>query len=144
LFDTAGQEDYDRLRPLCYPQTDVVVISFAITSPSSLYSVQRKWHPEVNHFVSDVPIVLVGLKGDLRRDKCEIQRLKEQSQTPVSFKDGLDVAKRIGAEAYVECSALTGEGIKEAFEAVSTLALVGQVSGPEHLADSKDQKCIVM
>jgi Ras family protein A len=42
LWDTAGQEDYDRLRPLSYPDSHVVLICFAIDSPDSLDNVSEK------------------------------------------------------------------------------------------------------
>lgn len=42
LWDTAGQEDYDRLRPLSYPQTDVFLICFSLVSPCSLENVKVK------------------------------------------------------------------------------------------------------
>jgi len=45
LWDTAGQEDYDRLRPLSYPDTDVILMCFAIDSPDSLENI-----PEVNNY----------------------------------------------------------------------------------------------
>lgn len=48
LWDTAGQEEYDRLRTLSYPQTNVFVICFSISSPASFENVKHKWHPEVN------------------------------------------------------------------------------------------------
>jgi hypothetical protein len=47
LFDTAGQEDYDRLRPLSYPQTDIFLVCFSVTSPASFENVREKWFPEV-------------------------------------------------------------------------------------------------
>lgn len=48
LWDTAGQEDYDRLRPLSYPDTDVILMCFSVDSPDSLENIPEKWTPEVN------------------------------------------------------------------------------------------------
>ena len=62
LWDTAGQEDYDRLRPLSYPDTDVILMCFSIDSPDSLENIPEKWSPEVRHFCPNVPIILVGNK----------------------------------------------------------------------------------
>jgi len=47
IWDTAGQEDYDRLRPLSYPQTDVFLVCFSIISPSSFHNIKNKWFPEL-------------------------------------------------------------------------------------------------
>ena len=48
LWDTAGQEDYDRLRPLSYPDTDVILMCFSIDNPDSLENITEKWTPEVS------------------------------------------------------------------------------------------------
>ena len=60
FWDTAGQEDYDRLRPLSYPQTDVFLICFSVVSPSSFENVTSKWYPEIKHHCPDAPILVVG------------------------------------------------------------------------------------
>uniref|UniRef100_A0A668UT57 Ras homolog family member B n=1 Tax=Oreochromis aureus TaxID=47969 RepID=A0A668UT57_OREAU len=69
LWDTAGQEDYDRLRPLSYPDTDVILMCFSVDSPDSLENIPEKWVPEVKHFCPNVPIILVANKKDLRNDE---------------------------------------------------------------------------
>jgi Ras family protein A len=106
LWDTAGQEDYDRLRPLSYPDSHVILICFAVDSPDSLDNVQEKvralfprlaplvcvltpnvlpqWISEVMHFCQGLPIILVGCKKDLRRDPRTIEELKKTSQRPVT------------------------------------------------------------
>ncbi|KAF9578067.1 hypothetical protein BGW38_006349, partial [Lunasporangiospora selenospora] len=67
LWDTAGQEDYDRLRPLAYPDTDVILICFAIDNRDSFENVLDKWHPEVRtNLGPKVPVFLIGCKKDLR------------------------------------------------------------------------------
>ena len=59
LWDTAGQEGYDRLRPLSYPQTDVFLICFAITNPNSFQHIELKWKPELAHHAAGVPFLVV-------------------------------------------------------------------------------------
>jgi len=73
LWDTAGQEYYDRLRPLSYPQTDVFLCAFSVVSSSSFEKVLSKWYPEVSHHCPNVPIILVGTKVDLREDSPILQ-----------------------------------------------------------------------
>jgi Ras-related C3 botulinum toxin substrate 1 len=68
LWDTAGQEDYDRLRPLSYPMTDVFLVCFSVVSPTSYENVSAKWIPELRHHAPNAPIILVGTKTDLRED----------------------------------------------------------------------------
>lgn len=123
LWDTAGQEDYDCLRPLSYPNCHVVIISYAIDCPDSLDDVLEKSAAEVLHFCKGIPILLVGMKQDLRWDPKTIKELAKTSQKPTTYSDGLGVAKRIGAAAFVECSALTNGSIRETFEAASRLCL---------------------
>uniref|UniRef100_A0A8C9PHZ7 Uncharacterized protein n=1 Tax=Spermophilus dauricus TaxID=99837 RepID=A0A8C9PHZ7_SPEDA len=80
LWDTAGQEDYDRLRPLSYPDTDVILMCFSIDSPDSLENIPEKWTPEVKHFCPNVPIILVGNKKDLRQDEHTRRELAKMKQ----------------------------------------------------------------
>lgn len=65
LWDTAGQEEYNRLRPLSYTDVDLLMVCYSVDSKTSLLNVQELWIPEVRHFCPDTPILLVGLKSDL-------------------------------------------------------------------------------
>ena len=112
LWDTAGQEDYDRLRPLSYPQTDVFLVCYSIISRSSYENVRTKWIPEIKHHVPDAPFLLVGTKKDLRDDQDVVNKVGQTLQAV----DGENLAKELGARAYVECSALTQDGLKGVFD----------------------------
>jgi len=117
LWDTAGQEDYDRLRPLSYPQTDVFIVCFSLISPASFENIRAKWFPEVSHHCPSVPIVLVGTKIDLREDPETVQKLKSKGLSPITPAQGNQLAKDINAIGYVECSALTQKNLKVVFDA---------------------------
>ncbi len=118
LFDTAGQEDYDRLRPLSYPQTDVFLVCFSVTSPASFENVREKWFPEVHHHCPGVPCLIVGTQVDLRDDPSVREKLAKQKMSPVRKEDGERMAKELGAVKYVECSALTQYKLKDVFDEV--------------------------
>nr|AAW27693.1 SJCHGC06334 protein [Schistosoma japonicum]ABC87997.1 CDC42 protein [Schistosoma japonicum] len=119
LFDTAGQEDYDRLRPLSYPQTDVFLVCYSVTSVTSFKNVKEKWVPEIQHHSKKVPFLLVGTQIDLRNDEV----LLKSGVKMVSTDAGVKCAKDLGAIKYVECSALTQEGLKNVFDEAILAAL---------------------
>ncbi|KAM3462713.1 hypothetical protein NHJ6243_003918 [Beauveria neobassiana] len=123
LFDTAGQEDYDRLRPLSYPQTDVFLVCFSVTSPASFENVREKWFPEVHHHCPGVPCLIVGTQVDLRDDPSVREKLAKQKMSPVRREDGERMAKDLGAVKYVECSALTQYKLKDVFDEAIVAAL---------------------
>jgi Ras family protein A len=123
LWDTAGQEDYDRLRPLSYPDSHVILICFSVDSPDSLDNVTSKWVSEVYHFCSGLPIILVGCKKDLRNNAAVIEELKKVHQKPVTYEEGKAVADQIGAYKYMECSARERDGVNEVFECATRAAL---------------------
>ncbi|KAJ2722505.1 GTP-binding protein Rho1 [Coemansia sp. Benny D115] len=123
LWDTAGQEDYDRLRPLSYPDSHVIIICYAIDSPDSLDNVKEKWISEVLHFCSSLPILLVGCKKDIRDDPAAVAELARQNIKPVLREDGAKVAQDISAFKHIECSAKTKENVSEVFIEATRAAL---------------------
>ena len=101
LWDTAGQDDYKDMRPLSYPDTNAFLICFAVNNPVSFGNIETKWYPEIQFHCPGVPIILVGTKQDLR----------EESSETVSAQDAESLANKIGANCYMECSALTQSSI---------------------------------
>ena len=59
LWDTAGQEEYDRLRPLSYPETDLLFVCFAIDCPNSLENVMDKVSHNIHSFSSTITDMIV-------------------------------------------------------------------------------------
>ncbi|KAI4556753.1 hypothetical protein MJT46_015376 [Ovis ammon polii x Ovis aries] len=136
-WDTDGQEDYDRLRPLSYPDTDVILMCFSIDSPDSLENIPEKWTPEVKHFCPNVPIILVGNKKDLRNDEHTRRELAKMKQEPVKPEEGRDMANRIGAFGYMECSAKTKDGVDLKRHKVIDMSLSSSPTEMECLARNK-------
>ncbi|TIC75806.1 hypothetical protein E3Q00_00528 [Wallemia mellicola] len=128
LWDTAGQEDYDRLRPLSYPQTDIFLCCFSIHSPASFENVKYKpqWWPEISHHAPSVPIILVGTKLDLRSDPQAVNALRARRMEPINYSQGVELSKDINAIKYLECSALTQKGLKGVFDEAIRAVLVPQ------------------
>jgi len=130
LWDTAGQEDYDRLRPLSYPDTNVILACFSVSSPDSLENIAERWLPELKHFCPNIPIILVACKADLRTDEKTLEELAGMKQTPVRQEEGLAMAEKIKAVKYLECSAKTKAGVREVFEAATRAAIYKKKTKP--------------
>eukprot|EP01090_Pellita_catalonica_P021541 TRINITY_DN8096_c0_g1_i1.p1 TRINITY_DN8096_c0_g1~~TRINITY_DN8096_c0_g1_i1.p1 ORF type:complete len:104 (-),score=18.94 TRINITY_DN8096_c0_g1_i1:50-361(-) len=83
----------------------------------SLENVKEKWGPEVNHFCPKVPKLLIGTKSDL------IQKHSKPDEI-VAEETAQRVAKSIGAQAFIQCSAFTGDNLKNVFDTAVTTVLV--------------------
>jgi len=131
LWDTAGQEEYDRLRPLSYPGADVVLLCFSTVSQASYDAIRDKWAPEVNHYIHEVPHILVGTKIDLR--EAEHPDPNSGKFEPITPEMGHAMAKQIKAAKYVEVSSKTRQGLEEVFAQAIDLVLEmrGIPSNPE-------------
>ncbi|KAI1237903.1 hypothetical protein IHE44_0013995 [Lamprotornis superbus] len=127
LWDTAGQEDFDCLRSLCYPDTDVFLVCFSVVNPSSFQNITEKWIPEIRTHNPRAPVLLVGTQADLRDDVNVLISLDRYHVKPVPRPQAEGLADKIRAEAYLECSALTQKNLKEVFD-------MAIVSGVEHKA----------
>jgi len=136
LWDTAGQEEYDRLRPLSYANASVFLLCFSVMSSVSYENITAKWYPELMHFCPDVPQILVGTKIDLRSDPEALKTLRNSGQHPIATEQGMELAKRLKSAAYVECSAKTGENLKTVFDEAIKVVLFRN--------KKKEKKCVIL
>ena len=126
MCDTPGQDDFDTLRPLVYPNTDVFLVCFSTVVLESLENVSKKWVPEIQQHCPGTPFLLVGTQIDLKEDRATIDKLADKNQKPISSEEGLEAAKHVGAEKFAEFSSLTMEGIKDLFDQAILQALKKQ------------------
>ncbi|CAJ0759477.1 21880_t:CDS:2, partial [Entrophospora sp. SA101] len=82
------------------------------------------WIEEVNRLCPGIPVILVGLKTDLRNSETEIEDMRNKGLSFVDPKQGETMAQQIGAKRYIVCSALTGENVDQVFEVASRNALL--------------------
>lgn len=117
LCDTAGQDEFDKLRPLCYTNTDIFLLCFSVVSPTSFQNVGEKWVPEIRRHCPKAPIILVGTQSDLREDVKVLIELDKCKEKPVPEEAAKLCAEEVKAVSYIECSALTQKNLKEVFDA---------------------------
>lgn len=124
LWDTAGQEDYKKLRPLSYPQTDVFIILFSLVSPTSLENAENMWLPEIKEHCPGIPYILVGVKSS-ERDEYYLHESENKSKglSPVTYEEGMAMKTKIGAQDYIECDIFKQYHLKEVFESAIKVVL---------------------
>jgi len=141
LWDTAGQEEFDRLRTLSYADTHVVMLCFSVDNRDSLENVEAKWTQEMIEYCEGVKIVLVALKCDLREDNQTIHNMERYGEKPVTYEEGLAVARNIQAARYLECSAKYNRGVREAFEQSARVSIHAKPKGALHV---NNKTCVII
>ena len=129
----------DRLRPLSYPATDVFLVCFSVVSPISFDNVRNKWFTEIQHHAPGVPFILVGTKTDLRSDAATLSELESKKQAPISAAQGQALCEELKGFKYLECSALTQEGLKQVFDEAIRCVITTQ-----NEANNKKKRCLIL
>lgn len=132
LWDTAGNDNFQQIRPRSYQQADVVLICYSVANPTSLANVHNRWIPEVRQNLPQVPVLVVATQTDLRdagayRGSC------------ITAAEGAQVAREIRAKGYVECSAFSNRGVQQVFEYAVRIAVNQARKQARRRMLSKDQ-----
>lgn len=140
LWDTAGQEEFDRLRSLSYSDTHTIMLCFSVDSRDSLENVESKWVGEIADNCQGVKLVLVALKCDLREAGDEATGgPREDPGEFIQYHEGLHVAQKIKALRYLECSAKMNRGVNEAFTEAARVALSANAKGAK-----EKRSCVIL
>lgn len=142
LWDTAGQEEYDKMRTVSYPHTDVFVLCFSLVHPMSFENVKERWYPELKEYCPESPILLVGTKLDLMTDENTLRMLQKQNMVPVSSAMAEKLVTELKMAGYLECSGLTQAGVKVVFDEASRLAVGKPLLIAHKMGKSRSQKNI--
>ncbi|XP_024865319.1 rho-related GTP-binding protein RhoU-like, partial [Kryptolebias marmoratus] len=110
------QDELERLRPLCYRNSDVFLLCYSVVRPCSFRNLTSKWLPDIRQHCPDAPLVLVGTQLDLREDVQVLIHLAQNQQRPVSTEEGRQLALELRAVGFAECSALTQKNLKDTFD----------------------------
>lgn len=140
LWDTAGQEGYARIRTLSYPKTDIFILCFSVVNHPSFINVKDRWYVEIKHHCPNVPMLIVGTKSDLRNDENTLESLKKEGKTPITEEEANAMVRDLGALKYLECSALTRQGLKNVFDEALTSVVGNQKGDSKSTSGAKKKK----
>jgi len=141
IVPTACGKDYDALRPLVYPSTDIFLLLFSVIDRESFDNVRNKWLPELQMHCPTTPYMLVGTKADLRKallspedDAFEATRNRRVG-AEISVEEAKEFAKQLKAVDYVECSARSVDTINVVFELAVRNVIKSQI---------KQKSCVIL
>lgn len=112
LFNNSGTENFDRLRPLMYPNTAVFIVCTLLGDSEHLLLLKDRWFPEIHRFNdTTAPIILVGVRpgsnfhDDVDVDVCDEtpNRIRQDNLPSQRLNEGENLAKMVGAWKYLEC-----------------------------------------
>eukprot|EP00092_Neocalanus_flemingeri_P015465 GFUD01016742.1.p2 GENE.GFUD01016742.1~~GFUD01016742.1.p2 ORF type:complete len:201 (-),score=78.80 GFUD01016742.1:33-614(-) len=125
IFDTAGQDEFNRIRSQSFAGTNVFLACFSTVSKVTLDNVQEKWIPEIRSHDKTTPIILVGTKLDLNKESRHLSVSTRQRQ--VTREEAEQVVKQMKLVTYLDCSATTQTGLKTVFDE----AIINAIEPPQ-------------
>eukprot|EP00475_Leptophrys_vorax_P023825 TRINITY_DN3278_c0_g2_i2.p1 TRINITY_DN3278_c0_g2~~TRINITY_DN3278_c0_g2_i2.p1 ORF type:complete len:142 (-),score=42.00 TRINITY_DN3278_c0_g2_i2:118-543(-) len=131
VSDTAGQDEYKDLRTLSYPDSNAFLVCFAVNSTTSFANIETKWIPEIQLSCPNVPIILVGTKSDLR------------TSGSVTAAQAKSLCDKIKAVCYMECSALTRDGLSAVFDKAVDVS-IGKNDNTKPMKTKKKTICMIL
>ncbi|XP_072383969.1 uncharacterized protein [Diabrotica undecimpunctata] len=130
LSDTAGQEEFDKLRRLAYKDVDCFIVTYAVNEKTSYENVFLKWAPELKRFSPKAKIILAGTKMDLRRNK----------PSHITTEQGEELARDINAHGFIENSSKTMSFIDATFQ----MAISAVMYNRNYLKVKRESSCICL
>eukprot|EP01129_Flabellula_baltica_P015927 TRINITY_DN8280_c0_g1_i1.p1 TRINITY_DN8280_c0_g1~~TRINITY_DN8280_c0_g1_i1.p1 ORF type:complete len:196 (+),score=33.83 TRINITY_DN8280_c0_g1_i1:189-776(+) len=121
LWDTQGSDEFDRLRPLSYTDTNIFLLCYSIVSCISFDNIRTRWYSEIKHFCPFSKFAVIGTKSDLRGDEDMYQCLQDRGMNFVAEEAGSFLAEDLGSIGYFECSSVTGEGVLDIIDGILSL-----------------------
>lgn len=94
--------------------SDIFIVCFSLVDDDSMYSVLNFWIPKIRAIAKHSPIILAGTQSDLRQGG---------QSGHIATAEGRALAKSIGADTYVECSAKSGSGVQETFQSAAMASI---------------------
>ncbi len=113
------------------------LVCFSLIHRTSFQNVETHWIKEIRNFDPKVPFVLCGTKKDLLDNAELLKKLEERGEKPIASEESQELAKKLNAYAFVECSAKTQKGLSEVFYKCAEAGLKFQ--GILNSGDSKAQ-----
>ena len=113
IWDTPGQDEFDRTRPLSYQDADVILLCFGLNNRKSFNNAMEHWASEIDYYCKESKVILIGTNLDLRTN----------SNDSVTDAEALEFCKRKNYVGYIATSAKEGIGMSQIFPKVIECAL---------------------
>ena len=138
LWDTAGQEDYDRIRTLSYPNTDIFLVCYSTVSKKTINNINSKWLVEIKTYSPNTPYIIIGTKADLKDNEMFKDKYIDINKAKLLLNIQDDKNK------IIECSAKTEYNLKNVFDTAINYALANKIIKSKSKSKTKKKTCVIL